>query len=333
MLITSEIINSAELFLNQTTTNMNNTRMNTWTAVVNQIASEMEFLLEGCPLKYRFLRNAPQINFWLTLDDTKPVSRRNIWFIDLNLAVPRWLRDSEREMETAQKRREMEESGLVNELSAEKFEEKLQCAVSKQMGKRFGRSSNRLSCEDEQNLHFILCYGLESDYNNDANQKNVRRYIYHALKNNPHAAVAHEGKGNKHVTRWIAQNAITWENTPALPSGTEVPQAVTEALLAEIREMIRSMVQAVNALRKHMDDHGTLLDSADEEIKDSVASSLSSILGMQELESRAHRYWPTLADASAIYPGESASFQALYMALPAARREAFCRAIVFDQPE
>lgn len=310
-----------------------NTRMTTWNHIVNQLKPEMEALLKGCPLKYRFRMNAPQIDFWLAMDDTKPMSRRNIWFIDLNLAVPRWIRDAAREEIAAEKRREMEASVLVKELSAEAFDKTLMRAVSKQMGKRFGRSSNRFSCKDEQDLQFLMCFGLESDYNNDANQKNSRRYIFHVLKDNPHGAVAHEGKGNKHVTRWIAQNAITWENTPTMTQGTEVPQCVKVALLAEIREMIRAMVQAVNALRKHMDDHGTLLDSADEEIKDSVASSLASSLGMQELVSRAHRYWPALAGDASRYPGESASFQKLYMALPSACREAFCRAIVFDQPE
>lgn len=312
---------------------MMNIRMTTWNRIANLLMPEMEKLLKGCPLKYRFLKNAPQIDFWLTMDDTKPVSRRNVWFIDLNLAVPQWLRDSAREEIIVQKRRELEESVLVNVQNPQECEKKLQCAVSKQMGKRFGRSSHRFSCEDEQNLRFLLCYGLESNYNNDANQKNVRRYLYHVLKNNPHAAVSHEGKGNKHVTRWIAQNAITWENTPAMPQGAEAPQEVTEALLAELREMIRGMVEAVNALRLHLDAHGTMLDSADEEIKNSVASSLASLLDIQQLESRAHRYWPLQAGDSAAYPGEVATFQELYMALPSAQREAFCRAIVFDQPE
>lgn len=102
-------------------------------------------------------------------------------------------------------------------------------------------------------------------------------------------------------------------------------------LAEKLKIMILRLGAAIKHLLTHLDSRGNLQDSADDEIKTSVESSLCQLLGKDELLRRARQLWaPVVGDISP-QPEPDASFQELYMAAPSRLREDFCHAIVFDK--
>lgn len=306
-------------------------RKDIWARVKKLVQPELDELLKRAPLSWAFFRNGePIIEFWLKSEDTKPQRQRNAWGIHLAAAMPKWVLDAVREEADRKFRPDIEKS--CSEISTEEarrkeVEKKLRTKKTKYIAHCFDRSEGRTEPLEGDQARLFLYYWLEIHGDHSDKQRNIRRYLYHALKAiEGDCYRANESKGMKHLSRWIATNSVLCSSVALLDSMVdELAQTIT----AKLKTMISNLCSAVNQMVKHLDSTGNLQDAADEEIKASVESELLGRLGEKVLQQRALEFWPQVVGKA--IPAGVSSFQQLYMAVPGKLREDYCRALVFNK--
>lgn len=306
-------------------------RKDIWARVKKLVQPELDGLLKSAPLRWAFHpKDKPGIEFWLKSEDTKTKRYRNSWGIHLAAAMPRWVLDAVREEADRKFRPDIEKScsGIATEEARRKeVEKKLRTKKTKYIEHCFDRYEGRAEPLEGEQARLFLYYRLEIHEDHSDKQRNIRRYLYHALKSiEGDGYSANESRGMEHLSRWIATNSVLCPSVALLDSMVdELAQTIT----AKLKTMISNLCSAVNQMVKYLDSTGNLQDAADEEIKASVESELLGRLGENVLQQRALQFWPQVVGKE--IPAGVSSFQQLYMAVPGKLREDYCRALVFNK--
>lgn len=180
-------------------------RKDIWARVKKLVLPELGELLKNSPLSCEFFRNEePIIEFWLKSEDAKPKKGRNMWGIHLSAAMPRWVIDSVCEEAERKFRPDIEKicSGIASEEGRCKaVKKKLQTKKSKFIEHCFDRYVGRTEPLEGEQARLFLYYRLEIEKEHNARQRNIRRYLYHLLKNiESDCYIANESTGREHVS-------------------------------------------------------------------------------------------------------------------------------------
>lgn len=189
----------------------------------------------------------------------------------------------------------------------------------------FGRYRDRVDEVEftgDLRAQFIFEFNFELEAGCDIKLKNIKRYLYHILKQQGEKA---EEKNNSYITRWIVGQVVDLKSDSPIESLQDVPKACVDACASVMKSMIQRMNDAVGRLAENLSPDGEISLAGEKEIVDSVEESLRNrVKSGTEFDDRSCRYFKLLDEAG----NTPISFRDNYLMLDNNKREDYCQLIL-----